>query len=1298
MVAIIGQAFIAEKTVQATATDYHLEIIEGAGAEDDGLSVGITIANPKDETLILDYQGLVVGSELADELEADSEQPIEVTVNTEKDQIAIKLQQSDQAVQIKGSLKKAKVDIETVGELRLSIEGNVIDELTFYQYEDLKEEVIADPELQVPDQQLVPEEITQETSTKANTSVSSWEEFEAAVLDETTTVIQLTADIANPSPTSNPHVGTLIKSLEIIGMDDHGQAANRVINFGDSARASGSGIFLSNDITSPATLSLKNIEFRGRGSRNSDNRYKNALLYSDEGNNRWSVNFENFVYDKGHGNTKRIMYAPTAAVTFRGTNNLIASDYGAAPSSATGQLSVRTDWQRMFEVRSFVLTDKADLKVDLVDMLFFSTFSGSNRENGAQFRVENGSTLEGDNKNTPIIAVEGSYFNFYVGVDESSEPSTIDLNGTTKYRNRYGGLICVEGPNAHYSVSNGSLLDLDGRWSPVTVMMSEYGVFDVDDGSTFNASVQSDNGYTLGGTIRFRRKGHMTFNIKNKSVLRIEKDDINADGQQASANKAAAIRMYGGDNNVNISGESKVYIRNHSNQYAIQYVTSGSQRNAFNLKDAKSMIDIDSYRSGGIKSDYAMDITAESGTVFQVASAGRDYTFDYGKNSRLEFDNMLYYDFRNNNKTRVFDGNGVLRSIESDMSVWRTGGGTNLDGDPSRAFTMGIAGFSGSHFDTVESHFNVELIPGKVGTSFATTPEISDFFGAKDNRMRNYARVSGNNAYPIADELRVPTNADKYIHGHISVPEGIEGIRDAWTEEVTVEVKVTKPDATSYILTGKTIGVSESSDGESVYGDPARGGIFKIENIIDGSTEFLETGSTIEILRAWRGIGQPEDGQVHVATPATDDRWVQDVVKTVDVTPPDLPTPVVEENRVTNVSKTLSGSNADPGSLGYIGVKNAASEATDEPAFLSETFTVESDGTWAVTVADYFVAGQKVSIFFKDNAGKAVVINPPTTNDDIGNINPYQDLAYHDATFTGVTEYTVEDAMPTIDIEKSVISSSEDGSTSVGDQLTYTIVVKNSRNDEVVSTLNEVKVTDVIPNGLKLDNATITGTINGTAIDASDYAYDESSKTLTFDVGTLLSEESATIEFTTVVEGEAYDKVITNTTVAEGKTIPGDILTDTASVVNPGGAVRGSVEIIKAPSSIDFGSIEYRARDIRVNEATIVGDDLEVSDTRGVGGETAWEVKAAVTQPMTLQGGTHTLKNALHYQYEEKDLMLLEDSGTTIYKKVSGGSQNISSGWSEDGDGLKLDIKALDASKLGNYQGIITWTLEVSPS
>uniref|UniRef100_UPI001ED8C3B6 hypothetical protein n=1 Tax=Enterococcus mundtii TaxID=53346 RepID=UPI001ED8C3B6 len=65
----------------------------------------------------------------------------------------------------------------------------------------------------------------------------------------------------------------------------------------------------------------------------------------------------------------------------------------------------------------------------------------------------------------------------------------------------------------------------------------------------------------------------------------------------------------------------------------------------------------------------------------------------------------------------------------------------------------------------------------RMGSNFNTIRKTSDpesfntsTFGPAG--MTAYSRISANNARAVVDELRVPTNADKSIFGHVSIPEG----------------------------------------------------------------------------------------------------------------------------------------------------------------------------------------------------------------------------------------------------------------------------------------------------------------------------------------------------------------------------------------------------------------------------------------------------------------------------------------------------------------------------------------------
>ena len=140
---------------------------------------------------------------------------------------------------------------------------------------------------------------------------------------------------------------------------------------------------------------------------------------------------------------------------------------------------------------------------------------------------------------------------------------------------------------------------------------------------------------------------------------------------------------------------------------------------------------------------------------------------------------------------------------------------------------------------------------------------------------------------------------------------------------------------------------------------------------------------------------------------------------------------------------------------------------------------------------------------------------------------------------------------------------------------------------------------------------------------------------------------------------------------------------------------EGTVQIITAPTTINFGEISFTGQDIQVKDPVVEGEALEVRDTRSTAAANTWKLKAKVTSEMTRVGDTNILANALHYQSGTTDIPLTA-AEQVIYTKDNGGTQNISAGWSKDGDGVKLSVAGMDAAKTGEYVGEITWVLEAS--
>ena len=1289
--------------------DYHIG---------DKVPLKLQIQNPKDETIIVksENQKIRISEDLYENDSSDYFDAKETSNGTIE-------------ITTKNTNKKLDITIpyepETVGEHRVTL---LSESKTLGQVEMKVGDIDTNSEKVSMDKGLVASRMAFASRAEVITTVSTWDQFKTALTDGTTKIL-LTENIANPTPSSSNALataGTLSKSLVIEGRTSDGLTeTSRKIDFGNTDNRSAAGITLDANASLGSKLSFKNVELAGSGrASNTYTSATNALLYSTDSTGKWSVDFENLVYSDS--SNKRILYAPTADITMRGTN-VIKNNYSSGTSSG-GQTSISSAWHKIFEAKTFLLTDAASLTGNIQDMFFVSSYSGTSLDNGPKFIVNKGSNITIDNKNLPIIAVMGDYFTFAVEdeSDDGTSPSSAKLYGETKVTDRLGGIVTVEGTNAHYKVSDKSTAEITNRWGPATVMMSKYGVFDVDNGSTFIAKSLSDNGYSLGGTIRFRNEGNMTFNITNNSVLKVTKEDVLASGAQGTANRGAAIRFYGGNNYMNVSGASRVYINSNSNESAIQYTSGGP--NGFNLKDKNSKVEIKSLRSAGIDSgNYYNSIIAESGTEFQVSAAGTGSTFSYGSNSELEFDNMLYYDFRQTNNNTMFSGVGTLKSIDSDASIWRKN--TNLDGDPEKAWTLANLGLAGSGLITVSPNFTMNLIPSKVGTTYSTTTDIASYFGITQNRMTNMSRLSGNNAAPIVDELRTPTNADKSIFGHVSVPEGVEGIRDAWTDEVTVYVKVTKKDGTSYELSGKTIGTTSSYSGLSIYGEQGRGGLFQLENK-DG--KFFETGDKVEVLKAWRGGAgnelNPDPSKVHMATPSDDDRWVKDPVTTIDVTPPKQ-AGFEKDYSLTNATKQITGTSDENGAKVFVKVNGSWLKNSSGDLIT----TTVADNKWVVNLPAYLTKDDKVDVYLKDtttidpvpsyNLPKTYTQEPDgvygNSNEEVDGYDAY--TGYHDAIktataddrFNSAKRFVVNDVIPDQpNIVKSVVSSGGTIS-SVGDTLTYTLVTSNKKANS--ESWKNVVITDVLPEGLKFDSEKSKVIIAGVAATKDQYSYDSSTRTLTINLGDIAANASVTTSFDTVLETAAYNKEIKNKAKASGDSpqekpfVAGPINPDsTHEIISadsnevgvPGTTVKGTLSLVSAPEKIDFGKKKTTAYGAFTAEKPSYDLPLIVNDTRPV--STGWSLTVTLNEVMTYDDDhSYKMPDALVYKKGTSETPLQENMPLVILstaKDEAIGDYNVSDKeWESKGDGFKLVLKASQYRKDGDYTGKMTFTLNNTP-
>ncbi|MGX7197306.1 WxL domain-containing protein [Enterococcus olivae] len=296
------------------------------------------------------------------------------------------------------------------------------------------------------------------------------------------------------------------------------------------------------------------------------------------------------------------------------------------------------------------------------------------------------------------------------------------------------------------------------------------------------------------------------------------------------------------------------------------------------------------------------------------------------------------------------------------------------------------------NFDTLDYEFRGATFNTLVSTS---KPEELNTSVIGTSGLSNFRRISSNNGrWAIADELRIPTNADKKIHGRVSLPEGLDNSRPAWDDEAIVTVEVESPSGeTTQEYTTKTVGDSNESPGISIYGEEPRGGLFEIH--LD---EPLEAGSKVRISKVELTSGELTDGFEH-----------QILTETVEVFPIIPPTPAQFSSSIIAQDSTTIQGVTDNLDAEVTATHNGEPLDTDD-------VTIDNDGRFTLNLSDVDLEmDDEIKVFLRDTEGSAEaagVINPPETNNARGNINPAVELTFHDVTFEPATTLIVGDVGP----------------------------------------------------------------------------------------------------------------------------------------------------------------------------------------------------------------------------------------------------------------------------------------------
>ncbi|WP_233499085.1 WxL domain-containing protein [Enterococcus sp. CR-Ec1] len=504
-------------------------------------------------------------------------------------------------------------------------------------------------------------------------------------------------------------------------------------------------------------------------------------------------------------------------------------------------------------------------------------------------------------------------------------------------------------------------------------------------GQLIASSHEADGDHAV---IRFLYFGLVTFHVTDGGIVKVRK----------IGGSAPLIRIPSGGNSFEITEGGIVDLYNPGNGNAHDGNVAGGNQGIFYARgihnngtennfsivgvDSKFMCVADSGPGIDMHTYFNSTIYVEQG-YFQVegrTSSPNGGVFRSGKLS-VFLNDPVFFDFRNE---RLDGGNifsvsnlSTLTATNSDLAVWKNG--SNLLGDPDLNFPPLDFAFSGADFGTL---------------GLTNKPEILNTEAFGNQGLTAYSRVSSNNArWAIVDELRVPTNADKKIHGRVSLPVGFDGTRPAWDDEAKVTVEIETADGEKEEVTAKTVGHTEETPGISIYGEEPQGGIFEIP-----LESPLEAGTIVRVVAVELTSGELTEGAQH-----------QIRTESVQVFPVLPPTPAAFASYVLLEETTEIHGHTEDKEVELSAAHNGA-------WFDTEAVVIDEDGTFTIDVSDrQLKAGDEIQVFLKDSAGSAKeagVINPPTTNDEHGNQNPASEVVFRDAVFPAATTLRIAQTGP----------------------------------------------------------------------------------------------------------------------------------------------------------------------------------------------------------------------------------------------------------------------------------------------
>lgn len=681
------------------------------------------------------------------------------------------------------------------------------------------------------------------------------------------------------------------------------------------------------------------------------------------------------------------------------------------------------------------------------------------------------------------------------------------------------------------------------------------------------------------------------------------------------------------------------------------------------------------------------------------------------------------FDFNNKNATKTGvaaraieipnNTGSIFKIINSDVELWKNATSSNYSSDYS--------------FEEVE---NFEVKGRAVANILSTDTVLQSTY-----LPNNFRRISGFNVPPQILWPDIVTDTDKGYRVRVKVADVPDHFDETTGEIITIPVYARAGQA-KVIFTNSRGEVSGEipTTGETTAGDGKNG-------YASGANENnkLNLATTIE---------------AHVSRGSR----VSDSVYAVhDVTPPepkDVQSVGVNEqgtietkaNTVTNATKQLKGDGVEAGADVYLGTSNDFSLAT-------KITTVGADGTWIYDLPNYLNVGETIYLFLKDSstakedieqeaAEKGTTFTLPPTLKAEGNNNPSPSaINYHDATFPPAKKYTVSDVLPVSAITKTVSAKTSDGNdvpltgVTMGDYLTYTIKVKNNKLSPVNNTWRSVVIEDTLPFGLSLATSLVSNLqLGGVNLPTSDYTYDETTRKLVVQLGDLIQGEEKTLTVRAKVTIDAVGEILSNMATTKGYS-PQQKLADGETTL-PAGAPSADLEdylvlsssdtadleapvigtlLLTAPDVIDFGTEEVKATKTSVGNPgyyKLVDESQPYSSSNRTPAKfiiqdarttrNQWQLKVKLEQQMQMNdGGTiYQLIDAI--KFKPPGAAPAIDLGTSDQVIATGLNTSksqlydLNAEWGSD-EGFRVEVPAGDVKKIGDYSGIMTWTLEEAP-